>query len=385
MIKHMFKRQPELKGKLTRYFFFQVFALLLVMLPVFIYLSFIAQRNALREAQQATAEKVALTVPEFIERFVQDLSREANRQDLMQLTQTERAAALKTMLDNFSQVSDLSVLDAAGKKVAEVSRYWVTPTAYASNQTRALTGQQAALQGQPYLGQVYIAVEANSAQNEPFMVVAVPLQNERGEVTSILSANLNLSFMWEIVAQSRVGEQGYLYVVDNAGELIAHPDPYLTLIQLDLEQFPDVHAVLGGPKELVQKEYQGLADQAMLGSFIPIQSSGWWVVVELPLSEVYGSIGRMLLVSGLLFFVVFLVTLFSSRYLSTQLTSPLEKLRGGAEIVGQGNLTHVIDVQTNDEIGILAQAFNSMAGQLRKAFTTLQSQRGKISLAIRGL
>ena len=46
------------------------------------------------------------------------------------------------------------------------------------------------------------------------------------------------------------------------------------------------------------------------------------------------------------------------------ITRPIRKLVAGAEEIGSGNLAHRIDVDTNDEIGELAVAFNLMAANL---------------------
>lgn len=48
-------------------------------------------------------------------------------------------------------------------------------------------------------------------------------------------------------------------------------------------------------------------------------------------------------------------------------TRPIEDLTKGVEEIGKGNLDHKVRVKTNDEVGILANAFNDMAVQIRKS------------------
>jgi len=366
------KRRGGLAGRLTRYFFLLAILLLLVMVPLLVYVSFGAQRDALRRAQQATAEKVALTVPQLIEGLIRDFQRDASL--LQGLEATEQQATLTTLLEGHSDVGEMAVFDSTKEKLAGASRYWVTASALGENQARAQTEQFTALQGQTYVGQVYIGVASGSDKNEPFVVVSVPLMDETGTVTGILATNVNLSYMWTAVSQSRVGEQGYVYVVDSAGHLIAHPDPYLVLQQLELDDFPELEEALAGEEGIVQKEYQGLRHQEVVGTFIPIEALGWWVIVELPTSEAYASTRTMLLLSaGLSLFSLGLAFLIG-RYLSAQIVRPIQELREGADIVGEGNLDHVIRVQTGDEIGALAQAFNAMATRLRELFSSLEQR-----------
>ena len=53
---------------------------------------------------------------------------------------------------------------------------------------------------------------------------------------------------------------------------------------------------------------------------------------------------------------------------------PITKLRKGVEIVGQGNLKHKIEINSKDEIGELAGAFNEMAANLQKSRTNIEKQ-----------
>jgi GAF domain-containing protein len=59
---------------------------------------------------------------------------------------------------------------------------------------------------------------------------------------------------------------------------------------------------------------------------------------------------------------------------SRLLARPVEHLRAGVEIIGAGNLEYRIQVDSQDEIGSLAQAFNDMAEQLRGVVGNLEQR-----------
>jgi len=54
----------------------------------------------------------------------------------------------------------------------------------------------------------------------------------------------------------------------------------------------------------------------------------------------------------------------SSLLVFRSITKPLDKLIKGTEIIGKGNLEHKVDIQSKDELGQLAVAFNEMRGNL---------------------
>ncbi len=79
-----------------------------------------------------------------------------------------------------------------------------------------------------------------------------------------------------------------------------------------------------------------------------------------------------------LFIVVFLGAggLIALLYFSIQrfILRPLTQLAEGARIIGGGNLTHTIPIERNDEIGMVAQAFNTMASRLRELVDSLEQR-----------
>ena len=58
-----------------------------------------------------------------------------------------------------------------------------------------------------------------------------------------------------------------------------------------------------------------------------------------------------------------LLTVISTRFI----TRPLRELMNATQIVAQGNLDYSVDIKRDDEIGILAQSFNQMTGELKKS------------------
>lgn len=60
--------------------------------------------------------------------------------------------------------------------------------------------------------------------------------------------------------------------------------------------------------------------------------------------------------------------------LSRSIARPITALQRGAEIIGAGDLNFRMDIQTGDEIGQLAAAFNTMAERLRESYATLEER-----------
>ena len=94
----------------------------------------------------------------------------------------------------------------------------------------------AARDGRIHFGPIYFF-----EQTEPYMSIAVPDTARDGSVTL---AEVNLKFIWAVVTGIKLGEQGYAYVVDGRGHLVAHPDIHQVLQMKDLSGLPQVRAAL---------------------------------------------------------------------------------------------------------------------------------------------
>ena len=70
--------------------------------------------------------------------------------------------------------------------------------------------------------------------------------------------------------------------------------------------------------------------------------------------------------------VLFAALLGISLYVTRRITKPLNKLTEGTKIIGKGNLKHRINIESKDEIGELAAAFNKMTCDLGKSRKKLE-------------
>ena len=82
------------------------------------------------------------------------------------------------------------------------------------------------------------------------------------------------------------------------------------------------------------------------------------------------SIGRVIffiaVFSGLALLVIIFGTSLITGRLADSLTSPIYKLTEDAALIGSGDLDHVLNIKTGDELEVLSDAFNKMIGNIKK-------------------
>jgi len=69
-----------------------------------------------------------------------------------------------------------------------------------------------------------------------------------------------------------------------------------------------------------------------------------------------------------------LLALVMATVFSKRMIRHIDKLRKGAETISDGNLDHRLDIQSGDEIEVLAQQFNSMAAKLQESHQNMEKK-----------
>jgi class 3 adenylate cyclase/HAMP domain-containing protein len=173
----------------------------------------------------------------------------------------------------------------------------------------------------------------------------------------------------EIMAGIDIADEGYIFVVEASGQIAFAPDK--SVIGQDLNGEPWFEEMIAASAGQLSYSFQG---QQYLASFHLFEPWQWYIIATDPEYEVYGavnSLGTYVLILGVGgSFLIALVLMLLTR----RVTAPLAELVKGAECVGRGELGTTITVRTRDEVGVLAQSFNEMTGQLRVLYDRLEER-----------
>lgn len=222
-------------------------------------------------------------------------------------------------------------------------------------------------------------VMVSRSTGEDIFVVANVVLNKEGERKGVVASTVLLETLSRIVGSIDIGKHGFGFVVDHHGLLIAHPDETLRM-QLNLLE----SSSLG---------YQGLeeAGQAMamgksgvttyvrpngsklVAIYNPIpHTPAWSLGISIPEEELLGTAFRLTRNIGLMMIAIVIAVLLIVIVVSGKIASPIMKLKEGAIEVSTGNLDHILDIRTNDEIEELADSFNAMTKHLKTYMINLQ-------------
>ncbi|HSF58584.1 MAG TPA: GAF domain-containing protein [Candidatus Binatia bacterium] len=227
-------------------------------------------------------------------------------------------------------------------------------------------------QGATFFGPVYFVRDS-----EPYLTMAVPIEQFPGSVVGVLQAEVNLSYIWEIVREIEVGKAGYAYIVARSGDIIAHPNISLVLQRHKADHLEQVKTALR-PAPGVQRPESvvadGLSGEKVLSSYSYLPSLDWAVIVERPLAEAYEPLYASLRRTYTLLVVGLGIALAATFYVARRVVRPLEALRRGVEKIGKGDLNYHLEIKTGDDIEVLAEQFNKMVGEIKNSYQLLEDK-----------
>jgi len=193
-----------------------------------------------------------------------------------------------------------------------------------------------------------------------------------------LSAELSLEELQKTISNFRIGRRGFAMLVDEKGRIIAHRNPEKAL---EKASFPAAARQVPGAGVSVVAEFTGEGGEKMVGAFHPV-SGGWSVVVLEPAGDAYYASSRMKNLAAIAILSSALLALVAGVLIIRSILGPMQKLVEGAGEISRGNLAHKVEVDSRDEMGILASAFNRMSSSLSRreeAISSINDTARKIS------
>ncbi|HUC92053.1 MAG TPA: sensor histidine kinase [Paenibacillus sp.] len=181
--------------------------------------------------------------------------------------------------------------------------------------------------------------------------------NSRG--LGVLLVDLNFSVINDIVSRIELGKRGYVFIVDNEGNIVYHPQQQLIYSRLKTEAIDRVLSVRSGTF---------ISDDGGESKMYTVQDSefGWKIVGVSYTDELNGNRREMQLsFAALLVFSLF-AALILSVLLSRNLSKPIHQLQEHMKEVEKGNFDIQVPVDPSKEIGRLARTFNLMVSRIRE-------------------
>lgn len=273
------------------------------------------------------------------------------------MTDAERIELMSEMMKIDPAVTDIYFGTASG--VMLDGSGWVPPADY-DPRVRPWYGAATAI-GKTAYGDPYLDLVTNKVVTS----VSTPVMNADGSVKGVLAADIQLSDVTNKINEVKIGESGYALIMTNGGVIVAHPDVEqigknaMTDLGDDIKKLAE--AVTTNEKGSYQYAYNG---QMKIATYATIPNTSWKMVVTMPMKELtkeLDSLTYFIVLSALLFVAIAIVAIL---IITSKITKPIIALNKATHRLAEGDLSQRANINTNSEIGDLANSFNIMADNL---------------------
>jgi diguanylate cyclase (GGDEF)-like protein/PAS domain S-box-containing protein len=191
--------------------------------------------------------------------------------------------------------------------------------------------------------------------------VARPVHDRAGQLRAVLSIGTKLEHLQDTLRVAGLLAGSVVRIVNENGIVVAQTDTS-DWIGRDLSADESVarHIAAEDIGEIVAWPDRV---QRITGS-ATAHEVPWVVSVGLPTDLAFARIFWRLVWGALITLAVLVIAFFIAWALSGRIVRPLRQLQRDASVLAGGDLSHRTAVRTGDEVGVLAEAFNQMAGRI---------------------
>ncbi|HEY6844548.1 MAG TPA: HD domain-containing phosphohydrolase [Thermoanaerobaculia bacterium] len=208
--------------------------------------------------------------------------------------------------------------------------------------------------------------------NQPAIVIAVPV-SDNGKVEGVVEGLVSLK---RITAHIREVGRGDVtaFLVDRNGRVLMHSEPSVDVRRPDFSSLKIVQEFEKAPVRLTEAyvDTTGGQKETMLGTVAPIGRPEWGVIVQEPESQAYASVTKMMRATVEWGSIALGLAIVAAILFASGISRPIRILAQRTREIAKGNYQQRVELKTHNEIGELADTFNSMSASIEGAIERLK-------------
>jgi two-component system sensor histidine kinase YesM len=190
----------------------------------------------------------------------------------------------------------------------------------------------------PKVAMIRSLISTNNYENIGFMVIC-----------------LNITTLDNLYSENTKSSKRSVILLDEQNNLISLKSSDDNLKTEDISNY-----ILPAINERAGKKNISLGGENYLITYDTTEQSSWKIIYTVPVNELLRDLKSVLVITIIVVLGCLVIALILAMFISTYLTSPINKLIYSMEKVKQGNFKEKVNFKYNDEIGILGEQYNDM-------------------------
>jgi len=213
-----------------------------------------------------------------------------------------------------------------------------------------------------------ITTHVNYKDSEIVSVVRAIQDPETGNTKGVVLIDLKLRVIAEMLNDVKLGKNGYLLVVDEKGDPIYEPPHTYSFVPSHHEEWKKQTSGSFN-LEVNQENHHILYHTSTF--------TNWTTVGVFPMRDTLQAIKDTNKYLVLFFFLLCVIGMTASVYLSTSISKPIARLASMMRKVEEGNMNIPFLADRKDEVGMLGNSFQKMILQIKRLLKQVEEEQYK--------
>ena len=216
-------------------------------------------------------------------------------------------------------------------------------------------------------------VYSSLPSEKPVIIIVTPLFDMEGKRIGVFASRLSLAHIDRIILErTGLGTSGETYLVDRSKKIVSETPLMKNGTSLQFVKSEGIDSALNGKDG--SGFYRNYAGVPVVGVYRWVDYQDMALIAEMSQEEAFTPARDLALT---IFYIGILLSLLLAAgmyLLARQITRPILKIVDTAARVTAGDLDSKAPVLTDDEVGLLARAFNQMTEKLRQTLKGLEEK-----------
>lgn len=299
----------------------------------------------------------------------------ARREDIQSMDWDVQQQILKTQLGK-TNFLDIGVVQLDGT------------TNYSSGETSQLGDREyikKALSGETNVSDLLVSKVTNTV----VLMYAAPIEKD-GKVVGALIGRRHGNALSSITDDTSFGKDGYAFMINGKGTMIAHPDRERVLIQfnaIEESKKDESQKSLATLLEKMLKEKIGVSSYSFQGKdlyagYAPVEGTDWIIVMTASKNEVLSAIPALQNTILLFLTAILIASIVVAYFIGNSIAKPIIEAVKHAEKIANLDMTQDVsqkNLKKKDEIGALAKSLQSITNSLREMIKEISSSSEQVA------
>lgn len=219
-----------------------------------------------------------------------------------------------------------------------------------------------------------------TSKGTPTVGIFTVVKDNSNAPLGVLGFNIDLPVITDMISKIKIGETGYIMVLDEDGVIISDPKhkeaEFKKITETDLGDVKEAAQLDTG---VMKVNFDG-TDKVV--SVYTSQNTGYKYLTVVDNAQIMRNVNSMRLTLFAVLLVALAVIIAAAYWLSNNITGPLRLLEKAACNIAAGNIETVdLKLESKDEINHLADSFRQMTDKLQNLIRQIQSSAADVSSA----